>query len=155
MPAAANLLIMRRVLLSALMLLVALPLMAPAGRAATPIENVESGGTLFAGGGTNVSNGVFFPGTAIYDGSTYQGLPPLQIAQGTDLTFVNLDVGAVANGHQIISFRQKRGVPVFKSPRVDGPGQALVITSHVKPGVYPFFCTIHFGMYGRLEVVPQ
>jgi len=144
---------MRKVLLSALMIVLSVALLAPTGHAAVPTPNLESGGTIFAGGGTNLTNGIFFPGTAIYDGSDYQGLPPMQIAQGTDLDFVNLDVGAVANAHQIVSFKQKRGVPVFKSERVDGPGQTLVITSFLKPGVYPFFCSIHFGMYGRLQIV--
>lgn len=143
---------MRRLGLTALVLLAAIALMASPGQAASPIDTLESGGTLFAGGGTNLTNGVFFPGTAIWDGTAYQGLPPLQIAKGTDLTFVNLDAAAVTNGHQIVSFKRKHGAPVFKSERVDGPGQTLMITSHLKPGVYPFFCTIHFGMYGRLEV---
>jgi hypothetical protein len=134
--------------------MLSLALLAPAGRAQVPVEWLESGGTLFAGGGTNLTNGIFFPGTAIYDGEQFQGMPPMQIAQGTDLEFVNLDISAVTNGHQIVSFKRKHQRPVFKSPRVDGPGMATVITSHLKPGVYPYFCAIHFGMYGRLEVVP-
>jgi plastocyanin len=81
-------------------------------------------------------------------------LPPVQIKQGTDLEFVNLDAAAVTNGHQIISYQRKRGKPVFRSPRVEGPATAVIITSHLKPGVYPFFCATHFGMEAALEIVP-
>jgi plastocyanin len=144
---------MKKLLLSAFTVVFSLALLAPASQAAVPVEWLASGGTLFAGGGTNLSNGLFFPGTVIYDGKQFQGMPPLQIAQGTDLDFVNLDVSAVTNGHQIVSFKKKHGQPLIKGPRVDGPGRATVITSHLKPGVYPYFCTVHFGMYGRLEVV--
>jgi hypothetical protein len=144
---------MRRTLIGACTLVLAFALLAPVGHAAVPVDWLESSGTLFAGGGTALSNGIFFPGTAIYDGKAFQGLPPIQITQGTDMDFVNLDVSAITNGHQIVSFKRKHGQPVIKSARVDGPGQTTVITSHLKPGVYPFFCTVHFGMYGRLEIV--
>ena len=149
-----NLHSMKRFGVVALGVALALALLAPGGQAKVPVEWLESSGTLFAGGGTNLSNGIFFPGTAIYDGEAYQGLPPLQVTEGTDLDFVNLDVSAVTNGHQIVSFKRKRGRPLIRSERVDGPGQTTVITSHLKPGVYPFFCSVHFGMYGRLEIVP-
>ena len=46
----------------------------------------------------------------------------MQLAQGTDLDFVNLDISAVTNGHQIVSFKRKNGRPLIRSPRVDGPG---------------------------------
>ncbi len=133
--------------------LVAAALLSAPARARVPIDWLESGGTLFAGGGTNVSNGVFFPGTVIYDGYNYQGLPPLQIKQGTDLDFVNLDPSVITNGHEVISFKRKRGRPVFQSKRVDGPARATIITSHLKPGVYVYFCGTHASMFGRLEVV--
>ncbi|HWL65499.1 MAG TPA: plastocyanin/azurin family copper-binding protein [Actinomycetota bacterium] len=145
---------MRKLVLAALTGLLVVGLMTPSASATVPVEWLESGGTLFVGGGTALSNGVFFPGTVIYDGDQFQGLPPLQLKKGTDLDFVNLDVSAVTNSHQIVSFKRKRGNPVFSSESLDGPGTTVVITSHLKPGVYPFFCTTHFGMYGRLEIVP-
>ena len=148
-----NLLGMRKVVLAALVALMLGALMSPAS-AVVPVEWLASGGTLFAGGGTNLTNGTFFPGTAIYDGKEFQGLPPLQIKKGTDLDFVNLDVAAVTNSHQIMSFKRKHGSPVFASEPLAGPGRAVIITSNLKPGVYPFFCATHFGMYGRLEITP-
>ena len=108
---------------------------------------------LFVGGGTFVSNGIFFPGTAAYYEGTYYGVP-YQIAKGTDIELINLDQGDISNGHQMRSFKVRRnGRPLFVSGRVSQPGEStLVITSHLKPGVYPYFCTNHFGMLGQLEV---
>lgn len=108
---------------------------------------------IFVGGGTFVSNGVFFPGTAVYDGTKLQGVP-YQIERGQDLTLINLDNGDIANGHQLTSFkRRKSGRPLFQSKRIAFPGeQSLVITSNLKPGIYDFFCPIHTGMFGMLEV---
>ncbi len=108
---------------------------------------------LFAFGATNVSNGVFFPGTAIYDGNAYQGMPPYEIERGTDIQFINLDVAVVANGHQIKSLKTRRGKPLFQSDFVAGPGEDLMITSHLKPGVYVYFCTTHSGMFGRIAII--
>lgn len=112
--------------------------------------------TLFAGGGTQLSNGYFFPGTAVYQDGEYVGIP-LEVAQGSNIRFVNLDHFIVAGGgHKVVSYdrikKKGRSVPLFVSPMVDGPGQAVVKTSHVKPGVYPFFCPIHSGMVGQIEV---
>ena len=107
---------------------------------------------LLAGGGTPLSNGFFFPGTAVYDGESFQGVPYL-IPRGCNLLFVNLDPGPLTNGHQIISLKRKKGRPLFASPFVSGPATAKVKTRHLKPGVYPYYCSIHFGMYGQIEVV--
>lgn len=108
---------------------------------------------LFVGGGTFVSNGVFFPGTAAYYEGEYYG-PPYQIARGTDIELTNVDQGDISNGHQMRSFKQRRnGRPLFVSARISQPGEStIVITSHLKPGIYPYFCTNHFGMLGRLEI---
>ncbi len=111
---------------------------------------------LFAGGGTQLSNGYFFPGTAVYQDGEYEGVP-LQVAQGANVQFVNLDHFVVAGGgHKVISYdritKNGRKVPLFASKMVDGPGQTVMKTSHVKPGVYPFFCPIHNGMVGQIEV---
>lgn len=109
---------------------------------------------IFAGGGTPVTNGIFFPGTAITDGTDVQGAPPVAIDQGNDFEFINLDEAAVGNGHKIISFKRKNGRPLFNSKLLSRPGSSsLVITSHLKPGVYTYFCPVHSGMLGRLEIV--
>lgn len=118
-----------------------------AGTAACPVE----GSTLFAGAGTAVTNGVFFPGTAVWDGSKFLGAPHV-IPRGCNVKFVNLDPGAVTNGHQILSWKTRRGVPLFRSGYVAGPGTGVIKTAHLKPGVYPYFCPIHYGMWGLLEV---
>lgn len=113
---------------------------------------------LFAGGGTNLTNGVFFPGTATCerDGcETVGGLDPLTIEKGTDITFTNLDPAAVTNGHRIVSIdrKKKNGKPLFFSEQVDGPAQSTVKTRKLKPGTYFYLCSTHFGMYGAIEVV--
>ena len=139
---------MRKLIVIAL----ALGLMAgPAfGAPSAPVGNVA----IIAGGGTPVTNGVFFPGTAISDGKELQGLPPVPIEEGSDFDFVNLDEGAVGNGHQILSIKRKKGRPLFQSDFLKSPGDMdLVVTSHLKPGVYAFFCTVHSTMFGRIEIV--
>ncbi|HEX2195458.1 MAG TPA: hypothetical protein VHJ76_00920 [Actinomycetota bacterium] len=120
-----------------------LPSLPPVGAAEEP---------LFAAGGTPLSNGLFFPGTALCVGTDCQGVP-YQIAKGSDIRFYNLDAAVVANSHRIISKRQnKKGRPLFQSDNVAGPGSTLMKTSHLKPGVYPYYCSVHFGMEGILEI---
>lgn len=121
----------------------ALPQLPPIGAAEQP---------LFAGGGTPLTNGIFFPGTAVCVGSNCQGVP-YQVAQGSDIRFYNLDTAVVANNHRVVSKRlNKRGRPLFQSDTIGGPASTLVKTSHLKPGVYPFTCSVHFGMDGILEI---
>ena len=125
-----------------------LPSPVPAARAAEV--------NVFAGGGTQLTNGYFFPGTTIYNDGELVGVP-MEVPQGSDLRFVNLDHFVVAGGaHKITSFKRvKRGgrmVPLFSSKLIDGPGEALVITSHLKPGVYAYYCPVHNGMLGQIEV---
>src|SRR5687767_10083967 len=120
---------MRRIAASLVAGVLALALWVPAShaqlpsstRADVPLPWLETGGRVFAGGGTPVSNGVFFPGTVLCVGTDCSGLPPVEIAQGTDLEFVNLDVSAVANIHQIVSYKRKRGRPLFTSKALEGP----------------------------------
>lgn len=107
---------------------------------------------IFAGGGTPVSNGIFFPGTTFCDGAGCTGTP-LIVPQGEDITFVNLDVSTVTNSHQIISQKRKRGRPLFSSEVNNGPDTSLVVTSHLKPGVYRYLCSFHFPMFGQIEIV--
>ena len=127
----------------------------PAGAA----TDVAGPNYVFAGGGTLLTNGAFFPGTAFCDnsGCTVVG-NPLQIAKGTDFTFVNADAEVVANAHQIVSFKRNKKTkrPLFMSDILTTPGeQDLVITSKLKRGSYLYGCSIHFGMYGVLEVVKE
>lgn len=108
---------------------------------------------LFAGGGTPVSNGIFFPGT-ILCAATCDG-EPYQIKQGTDIRLYNLDPALVANSHGMVSKdAKKKGGPLFQSENFGGPGSVLVKTSHLQPGTYDYFCRTHYGMQGRLEIVP-
>lgn len=122
----------------------ALPTLPPVGAEEAP---------LFAAGGTPVSNGIFFPGTSLCANDTCYG-EPYEIARGTDIRFYNLDHAAVANSHRIVSKKSKKRskAPLFQSDNVQGPGSTLMKTSHLKPGVYEYFCTVHFGMQGALEV---
>lgn len=108
---------------------------------------------MFVGGGTPVSNGVFFPGTAVFDGESVQGLP-IQVEAGQDIELTNLDLGDLANCHQLTSFKRKRGRPVFNSKRLCAPGEsAIVLMGRAKPGVYEAYCPVHTGMYALVEVL--
>lgn len=138
---------MRKALVAILLALIALPAWS-GGAGAADMEPVK----MFVGGGTFISNGVFFPGTGVYDGTTLQGMP-LQVAQGQDIELTNLDYGDLSNCHQIQSFKRKRGRPLISSKRLCGPAEsALVITSTLKPGRYETFCPVHTGMYAIVEI---
>lgn len=118
--------------------------------------------TIFAGGGTQLSNGYFFPGTRVSDGDGgTMGAPAVTVPKGTNIRFVNLDHFIVAGGaHKITSFDtikvgkngKKRKVPLFSSEAVDGPGETTVKTEHLKPGEYLYFCPIHHAMLGAIKV---
>ncbi|MGH2807438.1 MAG: cupredoxin domain-containing protein [Actinomycetota bacterium] len=118
---------------------------------AAPVDDEDY---VFAGGGTPLTNGIFFPGTAL---TGVPEAPPVEVTRGTDFTFVNLDEAAVGNGHKIISFKRLRsGRAAFQSDLLMRPGDTdLVITSHLKPGVYKYYCAVHAGMYGNIEIVNQ
>lgn len=158
-PASPNLEIVRK--LTAVLALAALALLpsahAAGGRDAASLPALPPVGTeenaLFAGGGTPVSNGIFFPGT-ILCATTCDGVP-YEIKQGTDIRLYNLDSALVANSHGVVSKdAKKKGGPLFQSDTFGGPGSTLMKTSHLKPGVYDYFCRVHFGMQGRIQVVP-
>jgi plastocyanin len=108
---------------------------------------------LFAGGGTQLTNGFFFPGTALVVNGKLEG-QPYEIQQGSNIRFVNIDGTSAPPAHSIRSQKTtRRGMPLFRSKRVDAPGEALVVTSHLKPGTYTYYCPIHYGMFGFLKVV--
>ncbi len=148
--------------LAAVMAAGSLALLAAPAPAQIPPARGPMDGQLFAAGTTNLTNGVFFPGTATCDADGCEpvgGAPLLQVQKGTDITFSNLDPAAVTNGHRIVSFQRekskkknKKGKPLFFSETVDGPAQATVETSHLKAGIYYYYCTTHFGMFGGIEV---
>lgn len=130
--------------------------LAPAAHSGEPKVDSRQEAYLFASGGTPLSNGIFYPGTVLCGGGSCDGVP-YQIEQGTDITFVNTDVDAVANSHGVSSFkrRKKNGRPLFLAPPIAGPGTTLLVTHHLKPGVYRYFCPTHGGMLGAIEVVPR
>ena len=149
---------MRKLVVALLGLVLAAPAVS-AAPAAAPDLLPRSGAEetrVFAGGGTQLSNGVFFPGTAFADDDGTVTGEPYVVPAGNDILLTNLDHFVVAGGaHGIKSFKRvKRGgrkVPLFQSKLVDGPGEALVITSHVKPGTYLYYCPTHGGMLGLLK----
>lgn len=130
--------------------------LAVAPATAAPLESSQAAAAdsvVFAGGGTNLSNGYFFPGTLVYQSGSYQGAPPLQVIKGQDLTFVNLDTAAITNAHRIVALKRRGGRPLFSSDVVSGPGRTTILTSHLKLGVYRYGCPIHSGMYGAIEII--
>lgn len=138
---------------------------APSAGATQPFEGIPTpDNRVVAAGGTQLSNGLFFPGTAqcTRDGCTVlvEG-SELEIERGENITFTNLDPYEHANTHSIVSFKtykkgKKEGKPLFSSQDVKGPAEVNVRTKHLKPGRYPFYCRTHFGMYGIFKVVkPQ
>lgn len=137
---------MKKTLLLLLAALLSSSMMGGAG--ASAMEPAQ----MFVGGGTFVSNGIFFPGTGVYDGSSLQGMA-IQVERGQDIKLTNLDTGDVANCHQLTSYKRKRGVPIFNSKRLCAPGEsAVVVMSRAKPGLYEAYCPIHTGMYALVEV---
>jgi hypothetical protein len=145
---------MRKGLTFALSLLVAASLGAPSAWGQTVGAEFS---TIFAGGGSPYTNGIFFPGTAICgddETCTPIGVIP-QITKGTDITFTNLDEGAVANAHRIVCLdKTKKGRPKCVSDQLDSPGDSTVMsTSRLKPAEYYYYCSVHTGMYGVFEVI--
>ena len=148
-----------------LAILTAVVLAAPAAQASAhapdvpPVAAAEEV-TIFAAGGTQLTSGYFFPGTRFSDGNGgTTGAEPTVVPRGSNIRFINLDHYIVSGGaHKVTSFKKvrakksKRKVPLFSSEYVDGPGETMVKTSHVKPGTYLYYCPIHNGMLGAIKV---
>lgn len=141
---------MRKLLLLAVCALVVIPSGMAAG---APTGSAIAPAPMFVGGGTFVSNGIFFPGTAVEQEGALVGVP-YSIERGQDIELNNLDNGDIANCHSLRSFKRKlNGKPLFQSKRICAPGEkSLVLMSSVKPGTYEAFCPVHFGMYALIEV---
>lgn len=139
----------RRILLCALLL--ATPAL-PGTSLAAPGSSGPDDAILLAGAGTPLTNGIFIP-PAVCDASGCQGVA-LQVPRGANVRFINLDPAPLTNGHQVVSLKKRAGRPLFKSQFVNGPGETTFITSHLKVGTYPYYCSVHYGMYGILGVVP-
>jgi plastocyanin len=125
--------------------------MAPAGGAP-----VDADAQIFAGGTTPVGGGFFFPGTGISDGAEVLYPAPLEVTKGSNVTLTNLDEAVVANIHQIRSLKLNKRTkrPLFTSKPVYSPGDRVtMITSHLKPGFYPYKCTTHGNMFGAIRIV--
>lgn len=139
--------------LVALLLGASLVAAAPSAMAEPTPARADATTLLFAAGGTQVSNAIFFPGTVLCAGAYCYGVP-LMVPQGNDIQFINLDPVALANFHQIQCYKRNKrtGKPVCQSQAVSGPGQTNMLTSHLKPGIYEFTCTVHYGMRGSFEI---
>lgn len=141
-------------------------LLAPTAAAGStaPVEQ-RATQPLFAAGGSALTNGFFFPGTAVYDDGNDEWIgEPYEITKGNDIEFTTTDGElTLGNGHKIMSFkRRKNGRPLFQSQMIYGPDSTIMMTSHLKPGkgdgpdgAYVYMCTVHAGMYGMISVVPE
>lgn len=151
---------MRKLLTTLVALLVAAPAVHAAPSSAPiglPRGAAAEETQLFAGGGTQLSNGIFFPGTGFANEDGSVSGEPLVVPKGNNIRMTNLDHFVVSGGaHGVRSFKRvkrgKRKVPLFSSKMIDGPGDALVVTSHVKRGTYAFYCPVHSGMLGLIKV---
>ncbi len=76
----------------------------------------------------------------------------VSIARGDTVTFLNLDVAP----HNIVSRQTtKKGALLFGSDTVTAGGQTAVRgVATLKPGSYPFYCSVHPTMLGTLAVRP-
>lgn len=75
--------------------------------------------------------------------------PNVTIAQGEKLTFHNGDTIV----HDVTSTQDLNGKPLFSTPLLD-PGQSAVVegAQYLTTGEYPFICSVHPDMQGKLTV---
>lgn len=79
------------------------------------------------------------------------GPPTIEMPRGRALRLVQLDPLA---RHDVISRHVRRGRPLFASRRTLGFGEGDLVArvERLGPGIYPFTCSIHPFMAGRLLV---
>jgi len=81
---------------------------------------------------------------------------PFVQGQGETAGFSNLDQGGATSFHNVTATKTgPDGEPLFYSETVAGGDTSPVEgTKYLPAGAYPFVCTLHSGMNGRLEVSP-
>ena len=74
----------------------------------------------------------------------------VSVTQGDSVTFLNADVAP----HNVLSrHKTKKGALLFTSDTVSTGGQTQVRgVEKLKPGAYPFYCSVHPAMVGTLTV---
>lgn len=79
---------------------------------------------------------------------------PFSQGQGETANFLNLDQGGATSFHNVTATKSgPDGEPLFYSETVPGSGSSPVDgTQFLGAGAYPFFCSLHSGMTGTLEV---
>jgi hypothetical protein len=114
---------------------------------AAPVEDAE----LYAAGHVHEleNDGYFLPGTTLCYQDTCSTPQPLEVQRGANVLFSNFD----EEPHQVVSFKKRKGKPLFRSRAIGAGEQDLIVTANLKPGVYEFFCFFHTGMRGALRVV--
>jgi len=107
-------------------------------------EEAEGGGSTSAPGPTIIA------GTGAQ--TTGYLTPVMATRVGGPLNFANGDVAQ----HDVTAARLgPDGLPLFRSRRVNNQELAAVEgLDRVQPGVYDFFCSLHPGMKGKLQVTP-
>ena len=84
---------------------------------------------------------------------TASGYAPSEVvvAAGGSLTLVSADA---TDFHDLVSHDSVNGVRLFESSTIGGGGVAGVSgVSALRPGTYPFFCSVHEWMAGNLTVL--
>ncbi len=75
--------------------------------------------------------------------------PNVTIAQGEKLTFRNTDTVV----HDVTSTQDFAGKPLFSTPLID-PGQSVIVegAQYLTTGEYPYICSVHPDMQGKITV---
>ena len=76
--------------------------------------------------------------------------PTIVLPQGSTLTFVNAD----SMTHDIAAEDERKGEPLFKAAYTSGGGNTAEVegVEKLKPGTYPFICSLHSQMQGELRI---
>lgn len=121
----------------------------PADEAASP---ADEDATLYAGGHVHQleNDGFFFPGTTVCVDDDCKAITVLEVAQGSNVIFRNVD----EEPHQVAADKKSKRSrrPLFFSKPIGQGEQTEIVTARLKPGTYPFHCEIHLPMRGTLVV---